>query len=394
MSVGVEEGRKSDSKRRCARLFWRLFPHVFLILSLILYAVLGAQIFQHIEKKPLNEPENISAVARKVVETVQNHTDVSTQEALFSKIENILTKFRNEREYQNWSFYGSLFFCCTLFTTVGYGRMYPVTYEGKVACILYAMVGIPLMLLVISDVGDILAVLLSKAYTRLSLFFRERKLHRSCIHRHEKASSPKQVQGADTDGTYMFSLDVMHETRNIQQVIKTQSSLRRTSLQIRNKEIFDRIMMIKENFKLKTTLTKSCSCPDLDRMPPTKASSKLLIGIGQEMDHFKVPLLVILLVVFAYMVVCSQILRCWEKQMDHFDAFYFTFITLTTIGFGDIVPEHPNYFMVTFLFIITGMAIMSMAFKLGQSQIVSFYRRCIKSVSMGKVGIHKDLDSN
>ncbi len=273
--------------------------------------------------------------------------------------------------------------------------MYPVTNEGKVACILYATVGIPLMLLVILDVGDILAVLLSKAYTRLSLFFRERKLHRSCIHRHEKASSPKQVQGADTDGTYMFSQDVvMHETRNIQQVIKTQSSLRRTSLQMRNnKEIFNR-MIIKEKFKLKTALTKSCSCPDLDRMPPTKASSKFFIGIGQEMDRFKVPLLVILLVVFAYMVVCSQILRCWEKQMDRFDAFYFTFITLTTIGFGDIVPQHPNYFMVTFLFIITGMAIMSMAFKLGQSQIVSFYRRCIKSVSMGKVGIHKDLDSN
>ncbi len=263
--------------------------------------------------------------------------------------------------------------------------MYPVTYEGKVACILYAMVGIPLMLLVISDVGDILAVLLTKAYTRLSLFLREQKLYRSYIRRDEKASSPKQV--ADTNGTYMFSQDVvMHETRNIQQVIKTQSSLRHTSLQKRNnKEIFDR-MIIKENFKLKTTLTKSCSCPDLDRMSPTKAGSKLFIGIGQEMDRFKVPLLVILLVVFAYMVIFSQILRCWEN-LDYSDAFYFTFITLTTIGFGDIVPEHPNYFMVTFLFIVTGMAIMSMAFKLGQSQIVSFYRRCIKTISMGKVGI-------
>lgn len=70
----VEEGRKSDSKRRCAKLFWRLFPHVFLILSLILYAVLGALIFQHIEKNPFNKPENISEVARKVAETVQNHT--------------------------------------------------------------------------------------------------------------------------------------------------------------------------------------------------------------------------------------------------------------------------------------------------------------------------------
>ncbi|XP_043118120.1 potassium channel subfamily K member 18 [Puntigrus tetrazona] len=388
----LEEGRESFSKRKCARLFWRLFPHVFLIFSLILYAVFGALIFQRIEKKAFSKPELISVVAQKLVETVQNHTDDSTEEPLSSKIKNILTDFRDNKEYKKWSFYESLFFCCTLFTTVGYGQMYPVTFEGKVACILYAMVGIPLMLLVISDVGDILAVLLSKAYTRLNLFFKKCKLHRACIQRHARASSPKQVQCAETDGTYMFSRDVVtHEARNIQKVIKAQSSLRHTSLR-KNEEIFNR-MIIKENFKLKTSLTKSSSCPNLKRMPPTKASSKLFIGIGQEMEHFKVPLPVILLVVFAYMVICSQILRFWEK-MESFNAFYFTFITLTTVGFGDIVPEHPNYFMVTFLFIITGMAIMSMAFKLGQSQIVSFYRRCIKSVSMGNVGKHKDLDGN
>lgn len=299
-----------------------------------------------------------------------------------------MSEIMEEKEFVTLS--PALFSCIT-----GYGRMYPVTHEGKVACILYAMVGIPLMLLVISDVGDILAVLLSKAYTRLSLFFsRCRSAHRSwSLQRHEKSSPPQQVQGADTDSTYTFNHVVVHETMNIQQVIRTQS-FRRTSLQLRNnKETFDRII-VKESFRVKDSMTKSFSCPDLDRMDSPINSSKLFTGIGEKMDRFNVPLLVILLVVFAYMVICSQILRCWEIQMDHFDAFYFTFITLTTIGFGDIVPEHPKYFMVTFLFIIMGMAIMSMAFKLGQSQIVSCYRRCIKFLSMGKIGIHKELNSN
>ncbi|KAK7152939.1 hypothetical protein R3I93_010995 [Phoxinus phoxinus] len=273
--------------------------------------------------------------------------------------------------------------------------MYPVTHKGKVACILYAMVGIPLMLLVISDVGDFLAVFLSKAYTRLSLFFSRCMAHRSwSLQRHEKSSPPQQVQGADTDTTYMFNHVVVHETMNIQKMIRTHSSVRRTSLQRRNnKETFDRII-VKESFRVKNSMTKSFSCPDLDRMDSPINCSKLFTGIGEKMDRFNVPLLVILMVVFAYMVVCSQILRCWEKEMDHFDAFYFTFITLTTIGFGDIVPKHPKYLMVTFLFIIMGMAIMSMAFKLGQSQIINCYRRCIKCLSMGKIGIHKDLNSD
>ncbi|XDV43173.1 hypothetical protein PO909_011694 [Leuciscus waleckii] len=371
MSVEVEEERKSDPKRRCARQFWCLFPHVFLILSLILYAFLGAQIFQLIEKKT-NDSEKIDdALVRKVLETVQNHAELDNVTSTRESIRKIL----NEScvgKMQDWNFYTSLFFCCTVFTTIGYGQVYPVTHEGKLACILYAMVGIPLMLLVISDVGDILAVLLSKAYTRLSLFFSRCMAHRSwSLQRHEKSSPPRP-----------------------QQVIRTQSSLRRTSSQLRtNKETFDRIIA-KESFRVQVSMTKSFSCPDLDRMDSPINSSKLFTGIGEKMDRLNVPLLVILLVVFAYMVVCSQILRFWEKQMDHFDAFYFTFITLTTIGFGDIVPEHPKFFMVTFLFIIMGMAIMSMAFKLGQSRIISCYRRCITFLSMGKIGIHKDLNSN
>jgi len=273
--------------------------------------------------------------------------------------------------------------------------MYPVTHEGKVACVLYAMMGIPLMLLVISDAGDILAILLSEAYTRLSLFLSQCMVHCSrSLQRHEKSPPPQQVQGDDTDSTYTFNHVVVHETMNIQKVIRTQSSFRRTSLKVRNnRETFDRII-VKESFRVKDSMTKSFSCSDLDHMDSPINSSKLFTDIGEKMNHFNVPLLVILLVVFAYMVVCSQILRFWETQMNDFDAFYFIFITLTTIGFGDIVPKHPKYFMVTFLFIIMGMAIMSMAFKLGQSRIISCYRRCLKFLSMGKIGIHKDLDSN
>lgn len=258
---------------------------------------------------------------------------------------------------------------------------------------MYAMVGIPLMLLVISDVGDILAVLLSKAYARLSLILRRIRQNRSwSLQKDSKTPLPLQVQN---DGTYTLKQDVeMHDTLAIQQAIRPRSSLKRNSLQCHtNKEVFDRII-IKEKFKLKSDLTKSCSCPELDRMKHTQKDLRLFTNIGQKMDRFNVPLLVILLMVFGYMLICSQILSYWETQMKPFDAFYFTFITLTTIGFGDILPQHPKYFMVTFVFIIMGMAVMSMAFKLGQSKIVCCYRRFIKSLSMGKVGMDKDQYSN
>lgn len=87
MSVALEEGKKSNPKVKYARWIWRLFPHVFLIMSLIAFATLGALIFQQIENgnenenkngKPTDESEDVQRVVRKVVETVQNHTGIKT----------------------------------------------------------------------------------------------------------------------------------------------------------------------------------------------------------------------------------------------------------------------------------------------------------------------------
>lgn len=43
-----------------------------------------------------------------------------------------------------------------MFTTIGYGHYYPVTVEGRIATMLYAVVGIPLVLAVLSDLGTTL----------------------------------------------------------------------------------------------------------------------------------------------------------------------------------------------------------------------------------------------
>lgn len=112
------------------------------------------------------------------------------------------------------------------------------------------------------------------------------------------------------------------------------------------------------------------------------------------MEMLDVPFVLILFIVFAYIFFGGLILPLWETEFKGFDPYYFCFITLTTIGFGDIVPNHPKYFMLTSLFIIVGMAIMSMAFKLGQARIVTLYRQFIQFISKGNVKNFKNEEND
>ena len=61
------------------------------------------------------------------------------------------------RDTPNWSFGQSFFFSGTVITTIGYGQQTPLSTTGRVFCMIYALVGIPLTLLLLSvSVDEIL----------------------------------------------------------------------------------------------------------------------------------------------------------------------------------------------------------------------------------------------
>ncbi|XP_055758209.1 potassium channel subfamily K member 18 [Salvelinus fontinalis] len=407
MSLAVGKTRSSiENSKKCASKLWKLFPHVFLILLLVGYAALGAVLFWCIEGGSGYQAEGeYHEFLGKLLRRIQNYpgnlsSNSSQEQHSVKELENEINGgFKSIwlQRPERWTFYGSLFFCCTVFTTVGYGEIYPVTLPGKVVCILYAMVGIPLMLLVITDVGDLLAMLLSRAYCHLHSLFCRLPQYGRWSPSHDTEKPGHGGQGGFQDGTYTFSQEVVvREPMDIRQVLHSQQSVKRKSVQLRNNtEIFNRIIA-RENFNRQGPLVRSLSCPELDRMPPLPKGFAIwnFTGIGDNMDKLNVPLLLILVVVFAYILFGGLILPLWETEFNTFDAYYFCFITLTTIGFGDIVPNHPKYFMLTFVFIIMGMAIMSMAFKLGQSRIVSCYRQCMRCISGGMVERFEELGSD
>ncbi|XP_053548956.1 potassium channel subfamily K member 18 [Bombina bombina] len=383
---------KKGSCQRFVRAFWVTFPHGCLVCSLVLYSVVGAFIFTYLE----GSRDDISSDFDEFLLNLWNlsqsyctekgHNDAQENFKNISRlliVDNVKGAWLQKPEI-TWNFLGSLFFCCTVITTVGYGNTFPVTFEGKMACIVYAAIGIPLMLLVLTDLGDLLAALLTKTYNNSRAAVKKLKLYLAKRH----SSSKKQSSRKSSLALTLDNRVSVKEPLNLTEVLKSQTSVKRNYLHMRNIDIFEHIID-KESHRLISMkvcrFQRSHSCPQLDFMPSAHSAIYDFDKIGEELGQLELPIVLIILIMVGYIMCGALILPLWETNWVFSDAFYFCFITLTTIGFGDIVPEHPNYFLLLSAYLVVGIAIGGMAFKLGQNRIVCFYKRCVSCISGGNV---------
>lgn len=96
-----------------------------------------------------------------------------------------------------------------------------------------------------------------------------------------------------------------------------------------------------------------------------------------EADEVSVPLTVTLIVIGVYVFLGALLFSVWE-EWDWLKSAYYCFITIATIGFGDIVPGTSNLNTIggqmqmlgAAFYILFGMATISMCFNLIQEEIV------------------------
>ncbi len=78
---------------------------------------------------------------------------------------------RNDGAYsQKWTFPAAMLYSATIITTVGYGNITPKSILGKVITCLYAMVGIPITIMYLTNTSDLLVFLFVKYYSILTNF--------------------------------------------------------------------------------------------------------------------------------------------------------------------------------------------------------------------------------
>ena len=135
-----------------------------------MYLFFGASVFDAIESP--HEARIIRELNDYVREFRLIHSDCLTDEELNTFIQLIsaanqkgISPLNNITYDQRWTFGQSVFFAGTVLTTIGYGNVSPVTKSGKLFCMLFAIIGIPITLILL---GAILERLMKLALAALN----------------------------------------------------------------------------------------------------------------------------------------------------------------------------------------------------------------------------------
>ncbi|XP_077405820.1 potassium channel subfamily K member 15 [Vanacampus margaritifer] len=120
-----------------------------LILCMFSYLLVGAAVFDALESET-------ESSRRRVLEQKRNEMKRKYRfsEEDYRVIERVLLQAEPHRAGRQWKFAGSFYFAITVITTIGYGHAAPGTDAGKVFCMFYAVLGIPLTLVMFQSLGE------------------------------------------------------------------------------------------------------------------------------------------------------------------------------------------------------------------------------------------------
>jgi len=255
---------------------WRaVAAPVGLLLVLVLYSLLGATIFQSIEgPHETHEKTEITQLRQQIVDDLwKSNSNMKNKNSFSKRVGEELKRYESQlysaytsginsdAETEVWDFWGSLVYCATIYTTIGYGHIAPATTAGRVATIVYATIGVPLCLIVLAEFG--------KLFTRL----------------------------------------------------------------------------LKALYSIPRRMVKQCQAGD----PEDYAID----------EEFNLPVWIAIAITVAYMVAGAYMYQ-YGEGWELLDGFYFIFISISTIGFGDVLPENNEFFMASFAYQLFGLALAAM----------------------------------
>lgn len=318
--------------------------HVGLYLGLIAYTGVAAAIFVAIEG-PV-ETENQNLIYDLTVRTKMNFTrfvlsprrnpELLNSNEFHRDLEIMLSEYERvvgvaagegintstgERAIK-WTYIQAVFFAATILTTIGYGNIAPITPGGRVFCIIFAIIGIPFTLSVIADVGSICATVVSTIYDKYKPYVQKIKKEYRDWKKNRRKKKAEIGSGEALDGNT--------EASNLKE--------------------------------------EDEESEEEDDDPGGDARLNALKALAA------------VVFISCFFALGSTMLRSIKEKWSFLDGFYFCFITMTTIGFGDIVPDIEGddttlYMLLCMFYIFVGLSFTTTIIELVRRQYAESWKK-------------------
>ncbi|GMT04443.1 hypothetical protein PENTCL1PPCAC_26617, partial [Pristionchus entomophagus] len=262
-----------------------------LLLLVFGYAFAGGLVFDKLEREALKESQDEERRAKvKCAMQILLNTTVRAAYMTAEKVADCFTPPRDVRG--EWSFVTATLYGFGVVTTLGYNRIAPITYAGRLFCIVYGICGIPFTMIIIANVGQYLNQFAGDSRRKIEEYRERRRRSRASLTGREIEDSPIQI-----------------------------------------------------------------------------ASLALLI------------------IFLLYVALGALLLPALNGEIDFFNGLYYNFLCLTAIDFGQLVPSRVAFLPITFLYVVLGLAITTIAIDIGSEYLKKLHNlgKRVKNAATTKI---------
>jgi hypothetical protein len=229
-------------------------------------------------------------------------------------------------EDSKWTFFSSLLFTITLMSTVGFGHVAPQTWEGRVVCVCFATIGIPIYMLCVAHLSRTLKRMIEILYIKIDSInpikiyidqWKEKRKEKKRTARLKKKKLRKEK---------MKNKNKKNEQPNILLVSKDDNSIH-SELAITNRNSF----LMKETDEYSYYDSDETYDSDDDDDDDNDGNIEYEeYFIGNSSNVFEVPLWIAIIII-NICVVGGTILFTLTEEWNIYESFYFLCVTLSTI---------------------------------------------------------------
>ncbi|EFO83874.1 CRE-TWK-11 protein [Caenorhabditis remanei] len=327
-----------------------------LLIIIGLYSFIGAHIFMYLEvPTDLEAKENgfhQRKIAREVMVLNLRAIYYDNRDDREERWKHAILKFEEDMGLEEpvvetvWTFWMSFLYAGTIFTTIGYGNIACKTQAGQIATMVYAFVGIPIMLVMLTSLNNFLLKwikIVTNGFSDILLYVGVR-----------------------------LGVTVIRQD-------EVQKRLRYTKFAKKMKE-----WKLSRHAAPSSIAISSSEENRLDICPDDEDEEEM------ELDP---PVLSTLFATVSWIMLSAAVF-CLFEDWTFFTSFYFCFISLTTIGLGDVTPANPEYMIATFGVVIVGLSMLTVCIDVIKEKLAQMYMALLQKLLREYMEAVKSGDPN